>query len=83
MRKVKYKIKAHNLIFIYVVTTIIVTTISLSRYVTTVSSNSMTKVALMAEDVAVDIDLTEGIYPGYEKVCPVTITNKDENRKYM
>lgn len=83
MRKVKYKLKTHNLIFVYLVTTIIITTLSLSKYVTTISSNSMAKVALMAESVSADIDLSEGFYPGSETICPIVITNTDEERKCM
>ena len=37
----------------------------------------------MAESVSVDIDLSDGVYPGYEAVCPVVVTNKDEARQYM
>ena len=78
MGKEKNKIKTHNLIFLFIATTIIITTISLSKYVSTVSTDSITKVALMANDLSVDIDLTEGVYPGYKTIRPITFTNENE-----
>jgi len=78
MRNNKHKIKTHNLIFIYIITTIIITLISFSRYVTTVTIDTDTRVALMADSISVDLNLADGIYPGFEAICPIVITNKDE-----
>ena len=78
MENYKHKIKTHNLIFIYVITTIIITLISFSRYVTTVTTDATTRVALMADSVSVDLNLEEGMQPGYEAIYPIVITNKDE-----
>ena len=74
------KIKLHNLMFIYVMTTIIVTVISFSKYVTTVSTSSNAKLAAMASTMSVDIALTQEAYPGFEMVFPVEVTNKENER---
>ena len=76
----KSKIKLHNLIFIYVVTTIFVTVLSLSRYVTTVSRTNVAKVATMASDISFDLSIPKEAYPGFETVYPIVITNKDGDR---
>lgn len=78
MKKLKGKIKIHNLMFIYIVTTIIVATLSLSKYVTTVTTDSIAKVAVMTNKVSVDMDLPMKAYPGSEPIiCPIIITNKE------
>ena len=81
MRRRKYKgKKIHNFIFLYIITTIIVTTISLSKYVTTISTDSIARVAVMANSATLDIDLSEGIFPGYETIHPIVITNVDNGK---
>ena len=51
------KIKLHNLIFIYIITTIIVTVFSFSKYVTTVSRDNKAQLAAMATNMSVNIAL--------------------------
>ena len=80
INKIKQKIKFHNLLFIYVVTTIIVSVVSFSRYVTTVSRESVTKVAAMANNLSVDMSIPNSAYPGFETVYPIVISNKEEDR---
>lgn len=76
----EHKIKSHNLIFLCFITTIIILSISFSRYESTVASDSTTRVAIMATDVSVDAQVPVGAYPGSDPVvCPITITNKDGN----
>ena len=72
----KSKLKLHKLISLYIITTIIVTVISFSKFVTTESSNSVATVALMASEASIDIDLSDGLYPGYKKIIPIVISNK-------
>ena len=74
------KIKLHNLMFIYVITTVIVTVVSFSRYVTTVSTESGARLAAMASTMSVDIALTQEAYPGFEMVFPIEVTNKENER---
>ena len=66
--------------FIYVITTIIVTVFSFSKYVTTVSTDNKAKLAAMANSMSVDIALTQEVYPGFAMVFPIEITNKDEEK---
>lgn len=74
------KIKLHNLIFIYVITTIIVTVFSFSKYVTTVSTDNKAKLAAMATNMSVNITLTQEAYPGFSMVFPIEISNKENGR---
>lgn len=76
----KHKIKLHNLMFIYLITTVIVTVVSLSKYVTTVSRTNVAKVATMATNVSVDMSIPKDAYPGYEIVYPIVLTNKEGDR---
>lgn len=73
------KIKLHNLIFIYVITTIIVTVFSFSKYVTTVSAENKATLAAMATNMSVNIALTQEAYPGFSMVFPVEISNKEND----
>ena len=77
----EHKIKSHNLIFLCFITTIIILSISFSRYESTVARDSTTRVAIMATDVLVDAQVPIGAYPGSDPiVCPIVITNKDGDR---
>lgn len=79
MGKREHKIKTHNLMFLYIITTIIVTTMSFSKYVSTVSTDSIAKVAVMANSVSVDMQLPMSAYPGSDPIiCPIIITNKEQ-----
>ena len=80
INKIKQKIKFHNLLFIYVVTTIVVTVVSFSKYVTTVSRENVAKVAAMATNVSVDMSIPKDAYPGFETVYPIVLTNKEGDR---
>ena len=74
-------LKAHNLIFLCIITTIVIITMSFSKYESTVAGNNVTKVALMANSVSMDINLPISGYPGMEFViCPIVITNKIEDK---
>ncbi len=74
------KIKLHNLIFIYIITTIIVTVFSFSKYVTTVSRDNKAQLAAMATNMSVNIALTQEAYPGFSMVFPVEISNTENGR---
>ena len=69
------KIKFHNIVFIYFITTIIVTVISFSKYVSTVSTDKTAKIAVFANNVSVDIEFIKDAYPGTENIYPIEITN--------
>ena len=81
MRGREPKFKLHNLMFLYIATTILVSVISLSKYTTAISSDSIARVAVMVNSVSVDIELPIGAYPGVEPIiCPIIITNKEEEK---
>ena len=73
--------KTHNLIFLCIITTIIIITMSFSKYESTVAGNNVTKVALMANSVSMDINLPISGHPGMDFIiCPIVITNKEEDK---
>lgn len=77
-RKLKFKIQ--NLIFIYIVTVVIITSFTLSRYETTAVGKNTTTVAVMANTVSTGIQLNLAGFPGSDStVCPIIITNEDNN----
>lgn len=80
MLKLKPKFKLHNFMFIYVITTIVVTALSSARYTKTFSSDSFTKVAVMANTVFTTLQTPISGYPGCDPIiCPIVITNAIED----
>ena len=81
MRNKERRFKLHNLMFLYIITTVIVTIISFSKYVTTIATDKKAVIAIMANDISsIDIDLPQEAYPGLEVVYPIVITNKKDDR---
>ncbi len=81
MRDRERKFKVHNLMFLYIVTTIFVTIISFSKYVSTIATDRKAVIAAMANDVSsINIDLPQEAYPGFEVVYPIVITNKENDK---
>lgn len=88
MRKGRNKIKPHNLIYIYLVTTIIVTVITLAKFQSTTTNSSKTNIAIYAinayrndetkRDLTVDCAGTENTQP--IDSCSYVITNKENNK---
>ena len=79
-RRREHKFKLHNLLFIYIATTVIVTVVSFSKYVTTVSTDSTAKIAIMANSVSIDLGIPKDAYPGYETIYPIILSNEDEGK---
>ncbi len=80
MLKLKPKFKLHNFMFIYVITTIVITALSSSRYTKTFSSDTFTKVAVMANTVSTTMQTPISGYPGCDPIiCPIVITNAEED----
>lgn len=80
MRRRERRVKVHNLLFLYVATTIIVTVVSFSKYVTTVSTDNIAKIAVMANSVSFDLDISKDAYPGYEAVYPIVLVNSEDGK---
>lgn len=75
------KIKTHNLIFLYIVTAIIVITLSFSRFESTVAGESVARVAVMANAVTTDVELPISGHPGMNSIiCPIVFTNKEQDK---
>ncbi len=75
------KIATGKLIFLFLITAIIVVGFSLSKYETKLEIMGTSKIAIMANDVYVDIENTLQGYPGCNPyVYEIIITNK-ENEK--
>lgn len=81
MREYRHKIKSHNLIFLYIITTIIITALAFSKYSSTVTGSNIAKIAVMANSISTDINIPMSSYPGGEPViCPIVITNKKDDK---
>jgi len=78
--KSKRKVKPIIIIFIYILTAIVVIGLTVSSYVTSRNATKVAKVAVMANSASVNIDLSEGIYPGFESVHTIALSNVEDNK---
>lgn len=74
------KLRTHNLIFLYIMTAIIVITMSFSKFESTIAGDNIAKVAVMANTTTVDIEVPISGHPGMDSIiCPIVLTNKEED----
>lgn len=79
-KKLIPKFSLSKLFFACVITTIIAVSLSLSKYKTTVVLHESAKVAIMANDVIVNLGDNITGYPGsQEDIYPIEVTNKEDN----
>lgn len=80
MEKLK-QIPIFKLVFFCFITTVIVSEITFSRYKTTLSHYNTSKVAVMANDISLDLTTPVDMYPGSEPaVVAITLTNTDNGK---
>ena len=63
---------------IIIILIIIGINVAIARYKSSLSGNSSSAIAIMANDVYVDISKNISGYPGSDTICPIVITNKDD-----
>lgn len=80
MRSKKLKITLDKLVFLCIVTTIIVATISLSKFKTIIATSSNAKVAVPIIDLS-STSLKVSITPLEEKTYTFSVTNNKDGRK--
>ncbi len=76
----KNSIKPQYFIFIYIITAIMVLALTVSKYVSSKSTEKVAKIAVMANSSSVNIDLSDGVYPGFERVHTIAVSNVEENK---
>lgn len=76
----KSSVKPQYFIFIYIITAIVVVALSISKYVATKSSENIARVAVMANSSSVNIDLSEGVYPGFESIHTIELSNVEDDK---
>ena len=70
-----------KLLFLVFVTTVLVVSISMSRYSSTLSRGDNVIVALFANDVTTTYSLNQKLYPGSEAlIIPIMVTNKKDGK---
>ena len=75
------KISLSKIVFLLFITTIIVTELTLSKYETTLSKEDEVRVALMGNDLFINVITPMDLYPGSEpSIIPLIISNKENNR---
>lgn len=80
MEKLK-QIPILKLVFLCFITTIIISEITFSRYRTTLSNYNTSRVAIMANDISLDLATPADMYPGSAPaVIAITLTNVDDGK---
>lgn len=75
------KFNLSRLLFLVFITTILVVSISLSKFTSTLSSSDGVNIALFANDITTTYSLNQKLYPGSDAlVIPITVTNKKDGK---
>ena len=75
----KFSVKPTIFLIVYLLTAIIAITLTISKYVSTKASENVARVAVMANASSVNIDLSDGVYPGFESVHTIELSNIEDD----